>query len=213
MIKLEYGFRGDPRMRLVRCGMPMIEKVVDDGGKVLYAAEAKAARSFGPVEPAMQEINTMMPFPAPEGKGRKVTISGRMEVVEALERERAVIAEVTTQASAPVSVGGMAWKLWAADARGGKWVVNGETSGTGQTEVPVWVRVEDAAGKVVWDGQAKGRFSVTVQAGEVQRPLRATLTGATKAGSKWVLFEFKDVALPGGAGMPLPAELGLPEGR
>ncbi len=47
MIKLEYGFRGDPRLRLVRCGMPEILKVVDDQGKVLHAADAAAKPRVG----------------------------------------------------------------------------------------------------------------------------------------------------------------------
>ncbi len=220
-IKLEYGFRGDPRLRLVRCGMPEIEKIVDDEGQVLYVRPTARAHSFAGVEPALPELNTALSFPAPPGARRKVTISGRMQVLEALERERVELKEVTAVQSDPVIAGGRAWRIWAGEMRGRKWVVNVQKIGGGgvpYTYIPVSIRVEDAAGVILWDGQADGLVSATVTAGPLKLPLKAIFTAATsKVGTRWVAFEFKDVPVPAAGRGPgevsLPAELGLPQGN
>jgi hypothetical protein len=207
MIKLEYGFRGDPRLRLVRCGMPEILKVVDDQGKVLHAADAAAKPGLAPVESAMPELNTMMTFPAPAGAGRKVTISGQMEVLEALEMERVVVREVTWKESDPVMAGGRAWRIWAVDRGGGKWVVNvqmGEGPRERYMNIPVSIRVEDASGTALWEGQAHGQVSANVTAGPIKLPLKATVLAATaKVGTRTIPFEFKDVPVPTADGFRL----------
>jgi hypothetical protein len=202
-IKLEYGFRGDPRIRLVRCGLPDILSVIDEKGNVLHTAQPRPTPLWTfPSSGSMPEENTGMEFDDVAGLGKKLTIKGQMVVRTATAVERVEIAELTTQASAPVQAGGRTWQMWAVDPMGQEgWAINVLTERRAEaavplTIVPVSVKVLDAAGRVVWDGVVDRQTSARVQPGAVKRPLKAVFLAAKDARDVVVPFEIKDVPVP-----------------
>ncbi len=200
-VKLEYGMRGDPRMRLVRCAIPDILSVVDENGKVLHSAEPRPRPNWIGGGLAMPEVNTALGFPEAEGMGKKLTITGQMTVRRATAVEKLGIAELTTQASEPVAAGGRTWQMWAIDPlRDEGWVINVTEqrpgAGVPLTFVPMAVKVIDAAGKVVWQGAVDRQVSVRVKPGAVKKPLHAEIIAVKESADDVVKFEIKDVPVP-----------------
>ncbi|HVS69672.1 MAG TPA: hypothetical protein VHQ47_00285 [Phycisphaerae bacterium] len=193
---LAFGMRGDPRVRLVRCDLPEILSVVDDQGNVLYNAVPRRA-SMGTAE-NMPEVNLATGFPAPDGKNRKVTITGQMRVLEATAVEKTPVT-LAMQPGDPVVIGGRTWRLWAIPPlRDEGWIINVAQGnrGVASSDVPLAIRVVDSAGAEVWNATLDGQQHAQVHPATAKPPLTAELTAATVMKEEVVKFEFKDVPVP-----------------
>ena len=197
-VKLEYGIRGDPRMRLVRCGIPDILSVVDEKGNVLHTAQPRPRPFWIPATGSMPELNTAIEFADVVGMGKTLTIKGQMVVRMATAIERKEIVGLTTEPSDPVSAGGRTWRMWAVSlADRDEWAINITEQPPGAlASVPMSVKVLDAAGKVLWDGVVDRQTSTRVQLGDVNQPLTAVILAARSEKDVIVPFEIKDVPVP-----------------
>lgn len=202
-VKVACGVRGDPRLRLVWCGVPQIDSVVDDRGATLYAGKWRDDWMTGGGA-ATSEMDTTVLFADSPAIGGKVTITGWVPVRRATAIERVEVRDFTNKQGKAVVVGGRTWQFWAQDLARDGWALNvieRRSGGMPAQSVPLAVRVVDTLGKVVWEGALDRQMAVRVQPGAVKGPLVADILVARESRDEVVKFEIHQVAVPvkGGA--------------